>query len=81
MSDLEGSLKRTWHRGIFRLGDRYVVPFFDENGVEERRDFTSLKEARVFRRPLRLNESKPEEEWTDASLTGQKPWDYWRVKD
>jgi class 3 adenylate cyclase len=66
-------LKRTMHRGIFRSGNRYVVPFFDEVGIEERREFASLAEARVFRRSLRL-EDQPEEEWAEPGITGPRQW-------
>jgi hypothetical protein len=59
-ADLEGSLaevrsqlglmdlklRRTRFRGVFRSGERYVVPYYDEVGVEHRKEFPTREEAR-----------------------------------
>jgi hypothetical protein len=41
--------KRTRYRGVFRSGNRYVVPFYDESGREQQRTFDSVRAARDFR--------------------------------
>jgi class 3 adenylate cyclase len=66
------ALRHTRHRGVFRVGSRYVVPFVNEVGIEQRREFSSLEEAHSFRRSVRLADR--EEEWSDGSLTGMRPW-------
>jgi class 3 adenylate cyclase len=48
-------LRRTRSRGVFRVGEEFVVPYVDEVGVEERRRFDSLAEAVSFRRGLRIS--------------------------
>lgn len=67
-------LKRTRHRGVFRAGNLYVVPFFDELGIEQRRTFPTLTEARAFSRTLRFEDTTAE--FTDASVmtTDRTPW-------
>jgi class 3 adenylate cyclase len=67
-------LKHTRHRGVFRAGNRYVVPFFDELGIEQRRTFGSLGEAHAFKRTLRLEDAPAE--FTDSSVmtTDRSPW-------
>ena len=42
-------LRRTRRRGIYRSGERYVVPFVDSLGADRVRDFATLSEARDFR--------------------------------
>jgi class 3 adenylate cyclase len=54
LDDLSLKLDRTRYRGIYRLGRQYVVPFVDEVGVDRRRAFESVDEARDFRRTLDL---------------------------
>ena len=49
-------LRRTRHRGVFRVGERFVVPFDDELGAERRREFSTLAEAVAFRRAVRIGE-------------------------
>jgi hypothetical protein len=74
LGDLGVALKRTRHRGVFRVGNRFVVPFFNEVGIEERREFSSLAEAHSFRRSVRLRERGAEEKWSDAGVTGTRQW-------
>jgi tRNA A-37 threonylcarbamoyl transferase component Bud32 len=52
---LEGGekLRRTLHRGVYRQGSSYVVPYYDEQGRPGTRAFETLEGARVFRRSLR----------------------------
>jgi class 3 adenylate cyclase len=45
---LSGKLRRTRHRGVYRLGDRWVVPWFDSVGVEHRTAFSTPREAQAF---------------------------------
>lgn len=45
----EGPLRRTRHRGIYRRAEHYVVPYFDEVGLEREQDFDTLAGARGFR--------------------------------
>ena len=47
-------LRRTRTRGVFRVGEDFVVPYVDEVGVDRRRRFASLAEAVSFRRGLRI---------------------------
>jgi class 3 adenylate cyclase len=47
-------LRRTLGRGVYRSGDRFVVPFYDEVGVEHIAEFDAFSSAREFRRRLRL---------------------------
>jgi class 3 adenylate cyclase len=49
-------LRRTRFRGIYRHGNRFVVPYWDETGVERRRAFEVSHEARDFRRNIRRAE-------------------------
>jgi class 3 adenylate cyclase len=63
------ALKRTRHRGVFRVGSRYVVPFLDEVGIEQRPEFSSLEEASSFRRMVRLIDRGREEEWLESKAT------------
>jgi Adenylate and Guanylate cyclase catalytic domain len=53
-----GRLRRTRRRGIYRRGDRYVVAYFDEVGVEHEHEFESLAAARAFRDARRLDEER-----------------------
>jgi hypothetical protein len=45
----QGRLRRTRHRGISRRGERFVVPYFDEVGLEHEKEFDTLPAARAFR--------------------------------
>ncbi|HEX9415204.1 MAG TPA: adenylate/guanylate cyclase domain-containing protein [Gaiellaceae bacterium] len=74
LGDAGIALKHTRHRGVFRAGNRYVVPFFDELGIEQRRTFGTLGEAHAFSRTLRLE--KTPAEFTDSSVmtTDRSPW-------
>ena len=73
LGDLGVALKRTRHRGVYRVGHRYVVPFSNEVGVEERKEFSSLDEAAAFRRGLRLAAQaarlEPEKDWKTVGKT------------
>ena len=51
---LAARLRRTRRKGVFRLGEKFLVPYFDEVGVERRRQFESLAEAVAFRRAMRI---------------------------
>jgi hypothetical protein len=63
-------LGRTRHRGVYRSGSVYVVPFEDEvTGGERRREFGTLAEARDFRTALRLAE-KAQSAYTGPSYRG-----------
>jgi class 3 adenylate cyclase len=62
-------LRRTRFRGVFRHGERYVVPYYDEVGVEHRREFPTREEARSFRWTLRFAQ-KHKSEYTGPSFRG-----------
>jgi hypothetical protein len=47
-------LRRTRYRGVFRHGERYIVPYSDEVGVEHRKEFQTRDEARSFRWSVRF---------------------------
>jgi class 3 adenylate cyclase len=49
-------LRRTRHRGVFRVGERFVVPFDDELGAERRREFPTIADAVAFRRAVRIGQ-------------------------
>ena len=72
LGDLGVALKRTRHRGVYRSAHRYVVPFYNEVGTEERRQFSSVDEATEFRSALRLaadGQLKAESDWTTVGRT------------
>jgi class 3 adenylate cyclase len=73
LREFGAELKRTRHRGVFRVGRRYAVPFFDELGIEQRREFDSLAEARAFRKSVRLVDER-RDTFTDSSMTALAPW-------
>jgi class 3 adenylate cyclase len=62
-------LERTHHHGIYRHGRIYVVPEFDELGIEHHREFDSLQDALAHRKALEVQESR------EGKLTGA-PHDY-----
>jgi class 3 adenylate cyclase len=55
LASVGARLRRTRHRGIFRVGEQFVVPYVDEVGIDRRRMFESLGEAVAFRRGLRIS--------------------------
>jgi class 3 adenylate cyclase len=73
LGDAGIALKHTRHRGVFRAGHLYVVPFFDELGIAQRRTFDSLDEAQAFSRSLRLD-AKQQDAFSDSSMTALAPW-------
>jgi class 3 adenylate cyclase len=56
-SDAAERLHRTVHRGIYRQGDLWAVPYYDSRDVQRVQRFDDLGEARSFRRRQRLVES------------------------
>jgi len=54
LDPLSFKLIRTRHRGVYRSGGLYLVPFVDTLGADRCRDFDSLSEARKFRDALRI---------------------------
>ena len=54
-------LRRTRFRGVFQCGERYVVPYYDEVGVEHRKEFHTREEARSFRWTVRFAEKQQSE--------------------
>ncbi len=61
-------LGRTRHRGVYRSGRKYVVPFLDNLGGERRREFETLTEAHNFKDGLRIAEK--------AQVVRQDYWDW-----
>jgi class 3 adenylate cyclase len=53
--------RRTRYRGVFRSGSRYVVPFYDDSGIEQQRTFESAQAARDFRFLVQLTDKKQTE--------------------
>jgi class 3 adenylate cyclase len=53
---LSFKVRRTRHRGVYRSGRKYVVPFVDTVGVDRRREFSSRAEACDFRDAIRLQQ-------------------------
>jgi hypothetical protein len=49
VGDLAERLHRTVHRGIFRQGDLWAVPYYDSRDAKRVRRFDDLDEARKFR--------------------------------
>jgi class 3 adenylate cyclase len=47
-------LRRTRHSGVYRMGEQFVVPYFDEVGIERREAFDSLPDAIAFARGRRI---------------------------
>ena len=45
-------LQRTRHRGVYRSGSKYVVPFVDSVGIDRQREFSTRAEARAFRETI-----------------------------
>lgn len=73
VGDVAERLHRTVHRGIYRQGDLWAVPYQDSQGVERVRRFDDLDEARGFRRQQRLLEwakTTTEKPASHADLTG-----------
>jgi class 3 adenylate cyclase len=59
-------LTRTRHRGIYRSGRNYVVPYVDDRGTERQREFETWTEARDFRSSLRTAQ-KAQKNYTGGS--------------
>jgi class 3 adenylate cyclase len=57
VGDVAERLHRTIHRGIYRQGDLWAIPYYDSQGVERVQRFDDLDEARRFRRQQQLIES------------------------
>ena len=70
LDPLSFKLERTSHRGVYRSNGKYVVPFSDELGVDRRREFETVNEARNFRAALRVAE-KHQTDYTGPSFEGR----------
>jgi class 3 adenylate cyclase len=57
VGDVAERLHRTIHRGIYRQGDLWAIPYYDSQDVQRVRRFDDLDEARRFRRQQQLIES------------------------
>jgi class 3 adenylate cyclase len=64
-------LRRTRFRGVFRYGERYIVPYYDEVGVEHRKEFPTPQEARSFRWTMRFAQ-KQKSAYTGPSFKGHE---------
>jgi hypothetical protein len=69
LDPLSFKLERTRRRGVYRSNGKYVVPFSDELGGDDRREFETLDEARNFRTALRVAE-KQQTDYTGPSFRG-----------
>lgn len=63
-------LRRTRWRGVYRLGDRYAVVYYDEVGVEHQREFTDAADARRFRKGVKEAEDADHDPRNDAWRIG-----------
>lgn len=54
LDTVSAKLRRTRHSGVFRIGEHFVVPYFDEVGAERREAFDSIDDAVAFRRAVRI---------------------------
>lgn len=53
LDPLAFKLARTRSRGVYRSGDRYIVPYIDDLGADRVRAFATRAQARDFRNALR----------------------------
>jgi class 3 adenylate cyclase len=51
---VSAKLRRTHHAGVFRDGERFVVPYIDEVGIERREAFENIHDAIAFDRARRI---------------------------
>jgi class 3 adenylate cyclase len=56
LDPLSFKLKRTRHRGVYRSGRKFVVPFVDTVGIDRRREFATVGEACDFKDAIRRAE-------------------------
>jgi class 3 adenylate cyclase len=56
LDPLSFKLQRTRHRGVYRSGSKYVVPFVDTVGIDRQREFATLAEACDFREVIQRAE-------------------------
>jgi hypothetical protein len=61
LDPLSFKLRRTRHRGVYRSGRKYVVPFVDTVGIDRRREFSTRAEACTFREAIREQGQIPPE--------------------
>ena len=64
---MDVKLRRTLFRGVFRYGERYVVCYHDELGVEHRKEFQTRKEARSFHWSVRFVQEQ-KREYTESPV-------------
>lgn len=62
-------LRRTTHRGVYRQGNAFVVPTYDEVGVEHRRLFPTARAAAAFARSERIRRNS-QTDYTGPSHRG-----------
>jgi class 3 adenylate cyclase len=86
LDPLSYKLRRTRQRGIYHSASKYAVPFVDETGDEQLREFDTLTEARAFRAAVRVAEKK-QHDYQGALFGGEIPegqrhgWDFTRGDD
>jgi hypothetical protein len=56
LDPLSFKLQLTRYRGVYRSGRKYVVPFVDTVGIDRRREFATLGQARDFKETIRRAE-------------------------
>jgi hypothetical protein len=61
LGPLSFKLQRTRHRGVYRSGRKYVVPFVDTVGIDRRKEFSTRAEACAFREAIRDQGETPPE--------------------
>jgi hypothetical protein len=70
LDPLSYKLSRTRHRGVYRTGSRYIVPYTDEHGRDRPRDFDTLSQAHEFKRALRIAHQARHEVASGSNMTG-----------
>ena len=65
-------LKRTWHRGVYRDGNDWVVPYENHLGIDSLRSFDTEREARNFREAVQVAARNQTEyrDWTPNHGSG-----------
>jgi class 3 adenylate cyclase len=70
LDPLSYKLSRTRHRGVYRTGSRYIVPYTDEHGRDRTRDLDTLSQAHQFKRALRIAHQARREVAPGSNMTG-----------
>ena len=64
-------LKRTRHRGVYRDGVDFVVPYVNHLGIDSLRSFDNERDARDFREAVRVSERNQSEHRRDPGAASE----------